>query len=50
MLEKDLTALMDSGATISLMHMSVYNMIEDYYKTNILPTVVHLKTADRSPM
>ena len=40
----------NSGATVSLMHTSVYNMIENYYKTNILPTAICLSTADGSPM
>ena len=41
---------MDSGAAISLAHTSVCNMIEDYYKTKILPAVLHLKTAGGSSM
>ena len=40
---KRFRALTDSGAAISLMCMSVYNMIEDHYKTSILPAGVHLK-------
>ena len=32
--------LIDSWATISLMQMSVYNMIEDHYKTSIMPAVI----------
>ena len=47
---KQFKALISSGATISLMHPSMYNMIEDCYKTSILPTVIHLRTADGSPM
>ena len=39
-------ALIDSGAALSLAHVSVYNMIKDHYKTKILPAAVHLKTAD----
>ena len=35
---------------MSLACTSVYNMINDQYKTKILPAVVHLKTADRSSM
>ena len=50
MLEKRFKALINSGAAISLMCMSVYNMIENDYKTSILPTAVHLRTADGSPM
>ena len=41
---------MDSGATISLMYTSLYSMIEDCYKTSILPTVIHIVTADQSPI
>ena len=44
---KDLT---DSGAALSLAHASIYNMIEDHYKTKILPAALHLKTADGSSM
>ena len=43
-------ALINSGATISLIHTSIYNMVEDHYKTSILPTVIDLNTADGSPM
>ena len=43
---KRFKALIDSGAALSLAHTSVYNMIEDYYKTKILPAAVHLKTVD----
>ena len=43
-------ALINSGATFSLMHTIMYNMIEDCYKTSVLPTAVHLRTADWSPM
>ena len=43
---KRFKALIDSGAPLSLVHTSIYNMIEDQYKTKILPTVVHLKTVD----
>ena len=43
-------ALIDSGDTISLMCTSLYNMIEDCYKTSILPAVIHLRTVDGSPM
>ena len=41
---------MDSGAVISLMCMNVYNMIEDHYKTSVLPAAIDLKTVDGSPM
>ena len=47
---KRFKALIDSGAAISLACTSVYNMIEDCYKTKILPATVHLKTADGSSM
>ena len=47
---KRFKALTDSAAALSLAHTSVYNMIEDCYKTKILPAVVHLKTADGSSM
>ena len=47
---KRFKALISSGAAISLAHTSIYNMIEDCYKTKILPAVVHLKTADGSSM
>ena len=43
-------ALINSGTTISLIHMSVYNMIDDHYETSILPTVIHLMAADGSHM
>ena len=43
-------ALTNSGAAISLVLTSIYNMIEDHYTTKILPSVVHLKAADRSSM
>ena len=33
-----------------MVHTCVYNMIEDHYKTKILPAVVHLRTADISSM
>ena len=47
---KRFKALIKSGGAISLMHTSVYNTIEDCYKTSILPAAIHLKTADRSPI
>ena len=43
-------ALTDSGAAISLMSTSVYNMIKDHYKTSVWPTVSNLRTAYGSPM
>ena len=47
---KELKALIDSGAAVSLVHTSIYNIIEDQYKTKILPTAVYLKTAHVSAM
>ena len=43
-------ALIDSGATISLVSHSTYKQIEDCYKTPIQPTTAKLNTADGSPM
>ena len=43
-------ALIDSGATISLLRYSTYKKIEDCYKTPIQPTTTKLNTADGSPM
>ena len=43
-------ALMDSGATISLLRYSTYNEIKDCYKTPIQPTTAKLNTSDGSPM
>ena len=43
-------ALIDSGATISLLRYSTYKKIEDCYKTPIQPTTAKLNTADGSPM
>ena len=43
-------ALINSKTVLSLAHTSVYNMIEDHYKTKIQPAAVHLKTADGSSM
>ena len=45
---KRFKALIDSGAALSLAHTCVYNMIEECYKTKILPAAVHLKAADGS--
>ena len=47
---KRFKAQIDSGAALSLAHNSSYNMIDDQYKTEILPAAVHLKTADGSAM
>ena len=43
-------ALIDSGATISLLRYSTHKKIEDCYKTSIQPTTAKLNTADGSPM
>ena len=43
-------ALIDSGATISLLRYSTYKKIEDCYKTPIQPTTAKLNTVDGSPM
>ena len=43
-------ALIDSGATISLIRHSTYRQIEVCYKTPIQPTSAKLNTADGSPM
>ena len=43
-------ALIDSGATISLLRYSTYKKIEDCYKTPIQSTTAKLNTADGSPM
>ena len=43
-------ALIDSGATMSLLQYSTYKKIKDCYKTPIQPTTAKLNTADGSPM
>ena len=43
-------ALIDSGASISLLRYSTYKKIEDCYKIPIQPTTAKLNTADGSPM
>ena len=43
-------ALIDSGATISLLRYSTYKKIEDCYKTTIQPTTAKLNTTDGSPL
>ena len=43
-------ALIDSGATISLIRHSTYKQIEDCYKTPIQSTAAKLNTTDGSPM
>ena len=47
---KRFKALINSEAALSLAHTSVYEMIEDCYKTKRLPATVQLKTADGSSM
>ena len=47
---KHYKALIDSGATISLLQYSAYKNIEDSYKTPIQPNTAKLNTADGSPM
>ena len=47
---KHYKALIDSGATISLLRYSTYKQIEDCYKMPIQPTTAKLNTADGSPM
>ena len=43
-------ALIDSGATISLLRYSTYKKTEDCYKTPIQPTTAMLNTVDGSPI
>ena len=47
---KRFKALNDSNAALTLANTSIYNMIEDHYKTKLLPAAVNLKTADGSAM
>ena len=47
---KRFKAVIDSGAALSLVCTSVYSMIEDCYKTKMVPATVNLKTVDRSAM
>ena len=47
---KHYKALIDSGATISLLQYSTYKNIEDSFKTPIQPTTAKLNTADGSLM
>ena len=47
---KHYKALIDSGATISLLQYSTYKNIEDSYKTPLQPTMAKLNTADGSHM
>ena len=43
-------ALIDSGAAISLISFSTYQLIDDSFKTPIQPTTTKLNTVDGSPM
>ena len=43
-------ALIDSGAAISLVRYSTYQLIDDSFKTPIQPTTTKLNMADGSPM
>ena len=47
---KHYKALIDSGAAISLIRYSVYQHIDNSFKTPIQPTTAKLNTADNSPM
>ena len=47
---KRFKALIDSGAALLLVCIGIYSMIEDHYRTKIVPAAVHLKTADGSAM
>ena len=47
---KSYKVLIDSEATISLFQYSIYQNIEDSFKTPIQPTRAKLNTADGSPM
>ena len=47
---KRFKALIDCGAALLLVCTSIYSMIEDHYKTKIVHTAVHLKTAGGSAM
>ena len=43
-------ALIDSGAAISLIRYSTYQLIDDRFKTLIQPTTTTVNTSDGSPM
>ena len=47
---KSYKALINSGAAISLIRYSTYQLTDDSFKTPIQPTTTKLNTADRSPM
>ena len=46
MLEKCYIALINSGAAISLIRYSTYQLIDDSFKAQIQPTITKLNTAD----
>ena len=48
--EKCYKAVIDSGAAISLIRYSTYQLIDDSFKIPIQPTTTTLNTTDRSPM
>ena len=47
---KGYKALIDSGAAISLIRYSTYQLIDHSFKTPIQPTITTLNTANRLPM
>ena len=47
---KRFKALIHSGAALLLVCTSIYSIIEDCFKTKIVPAAVHVKTADGSAM
>ena len=47
---KRFKVVIDSGAALSLTCTNIHNMIEDPYKTKIIPTALHLKIAEGSSM
>ena len=48
--EKPYKTLIDSGAAISLVRYSMHQKIDHSIKTAIQSTLIHLNTADGSPM
>ena len=47
---KGFKALIDSGAAISLLRYSTYQLVDNSFKTPIQPTTAKLNTVDGSPM
>ena len=47
---KHYKVLIDSGAAISIIRYSTYQLIYDSFKTSTQPTTTTLNTADGSPM